>query len=95
MPGDHVSTAGRVGALRAFVRLLAGVSTLVRAEVVGSAEHLPANSTRVRFNTGVQSHVPGQHIRPGETPLAHLAKVRLRRGVIETLPTMPGRHVLR
>jgi len=94
MPGDHVPAAGRVGALRALVRFLAGVSSLMGAEVIGSAEYLPANPTRVRFHAGVQSHVPGQHVRPGETPLTHVAQIRLRRGIMKALPTMPGRHVL-
>lgn len=59
MPGDHVSATGRVRALRTLVRFLAGVGSLVGAEVIGSAEHLPTDPARVRLDAGVQSHVPG------------------------------------
>lgn len=77
MPGDHVSSTGGVRALRTLVRFLAGVRSLMGAQVVRPAEYLAANLARVWFDTSVQSHVSGEHVRPGETPLAHVAEIRL------------------
>jgi len=73
VPGDHVPATGRVRALRTLVRLLTGMSSLVSAEVIGSAEDLPTDPARVRLDAGVQSHMPGQHVRSGEAPLTHVA----------------------
>lgn len=39
---DHVAPAGGVRADGATVRLLAGVRTLVRRQVIGAREYLPA-----------------------------------------------------
>lgn len=73
VPGDHVPATGRVRALRTLVRFLAGMSSLVGAEVIRSTEHLPTDPARVRLDAGVQSHMPGEHVRSGEAPLAHVA----------------------
>lgn len=73
MPGDHVPAAGRVSALRALVRLLTGVRSLVGAQVIGSAEYLSTDSASVRLYAGVESHMPRKHVGTGETPLTHVA----------------------
>jgi len=79
VPGDHVSAARGVRALRTLVGFLAGVRTLVRAQVVGPREHLSAHAARVRLDARVQPHVPGEHVAARERPVADLARVRLGR----------------
>lgn len=95
---DHVPPAGRVRTLRALVRLLAGVSPLVRAQVVGPAENLPADATRVGLDSCVEPHVSRQHVRAGERSLAHVAHVALGRrrggGVGLLAAAVPAGHVL-
>lgn len=95
VPRDHVSTASGVRALRALVRFLARVRSLMGAQVIRPAEYLAADLTRVRLYARVQPHVSGEHVRPGEAPLAHVAEVRLRGRVLRTLSAVPRRHVLR
>jgi len=75
--GDHVTSAGGVGALGAAVGFLARVGALVGAEVVRAGEDLTASAARVRFETGVQAHVTGQHVAAGERTLADVALVAL------------------
>jgi len=72
---DHVAAAGGVGALRAAVGLLARVRPLVGAQMVRTGKDLTARPTRVRLETGVQPHVPREHVAARERPLAHLALV--------------------
>lgn len=77
---DHVAAAGGVGALRAAVGLLARVRPLVGAQMVRTGKDLTARPTRVRLETGVQPHVPREHVAARERPLAHLALVSFNNG---------------
>jgi len=77
MSGDHVSPACAVRTGGTLVRLLPSVSPLVGGEVVGPAEHLPADCAGVGLDAGVESHVPGQHVTPGEASLTDITKIGL------------------
>ena len=46
-------------------------------EVVGPAEHLAADCAGVGLDAGVESHVPGQHVTPGEASLTDITKIGL------------------
>ena len=79
LPCDHVPPAGGVGAGRALVRLLPRVGPLVRGEVVRSAEHLLTHPAGVGLESGVETHMPRQHVAPREAPPADLTEVGLGR----------------
>ena len=72
---DHIPPAGAVGTGGTLVRFLPCVSPLVRGEMVGPAEHLAAHLAAVGFVSRVESHMPGQHVTPGEGSLADFAQV--------------------
>lgn len=57
MSCDHVASASSVRTLRTLVGLFAGVSPLVRRQVIRSREHLTTDAARVRFDARVESHV--------------------------------------
>ena len=50
---------------------------LVGGEVVRAGEDLAAHAAAVGLVAGVEPHVPRQHVRPGERPLAHLTRGQL------------------
>lgn len=72
----HVPTTSGIGALGTLVWLLTSVRPLVRRQVVGPGKDLSADLAGVRFDSRVQAHVPRQHIRAGEGPLANVTTIR-------------------
>ena len=93
LPCDHVPSAGRVGTAWLFVRLLPGVGSLMRQQVVRPAEDLSTHSAGVGLDSFVKSHVLRQHVTARETLLAHITEVSFAAGVAR-LGFVSACHVL-